>query len=90
MRFATKAIHVGEEPDFREGSSGDVVVPIHLSTTYARKDVEKPTGGYEYSRSDNPTRHALEAKSAALENAKFGLAFASGLAAEATLLLSLL
>jgi cystathionine gamma-lyase len=90
MRFVTKAIHVGEEPDFREGSSGDVVVPIHLSTTFARKDVEEPTGGYEYSRTDNPTRHALEKKLAALENAKFGLAFASGLAAEATLLLSLL
>jgi len=90
MRFVTKAIHVGEEPDFRDGSSGDVVIPIHLSTTFARKDVEEPTGGYEYSRTDNPTRHALEKKLAALENAKFGLAFASGLAAEATLLLSLL
>jgi cystathionine gamma-lyase len=90
MRFVTKAIHVGDEPDFREGSSGDVVAPIHLSTTFARKDVDKPTGGYEYTRCDNPTRHALEKKLAALENAKFGLAFASGLAAESTLLLSLL
>jgi len=90
MKFATKAIHVGEEPDLREGSSGDVVIPIHLSTTFARRDVEKPTGGYEYSRTGNPTRDALEKRLAALENAKFGLAFASGLAAESTLLLSLL
>lgn len=90
MRFATKAIHIGEEPDLREGNSGDVVVPIHLSTTFARGDVEKPTGGYEYSRTGNPTRNALERRLAALENAKFGLAFASGMAAEATLILSLL
>ncbi|MFQ6109241.1 MAG: cystathionine gamma-synthase [Candidatus Aminicenantales bacterium] len=90
MRFATKAIHVGEEPDLREGSSGDVVIPIHLSATFARKYVEKPTGGYEYSRTGNPTRHALEKRLAALENARFGLAFASGMAAELTLLISLL
>jgi cystathionine gamma-lyase len=90
MRFATKAIHVGEEPDFGEGASGDVVVPVHLSTTFARKDVEKPTGGYEYSRTGNPTRDALEKRLAALEEARFALTFASGTAAEATLLLSLL
>lgn len=90
MRFATKAIHVGEEPDLRDGSSGDVVIPIHLSATFARKEVEKPTGGYEYSRTGNPTRHALEKRLAALENARFGLAFASGMAAELTLLISLL
>lgn len=90
MKFATKAIHVGEGPDFREGGSGDVVIPIHLATTFARKEIEKPTGGYEYSRTGNPTRDALEKRLAALENAKFGLAFASGMAAEATLLLSLL
>ena len=90
MKFATKAIHIGEEPNLREGGYGDVVVPIHLATTFARKDVDKLTGGYEYSRTGNPTRDALEKRLAALENAKFGLAFASGLAAEATLLLSLL
>jgi cystathionine gamma-lyase len=90
MRFATKAIHVGEEPDLREGGSGDVVIPIHLSSTFARREVEKPTGGYEYSRTGNPTRHALEKKLAVLESARFGLAFASGLAAETTLALSLL
>ncbi|MDR1897467.1 MAG: PLP-dependent aspartate aminotransferase family protein [Prevotellaceae bacterium] len=88
--FATKAVHAGEEPDFREGASGDVVVPIHLSSTFARKKVSVPTAGYEYIRSLNPTRKALETKLAALENAKYGLTFASGLAAETTLLLALL
>ena len=87
--FSTKAIHVGEEPDFREGATGDVVVPIHLSTTFARKKVSEPTAGYEYTRSLNPTRKALEEKLASLENAQYGLAFTSGLAAESTILLSL-
>jgi len=88
--FATKAIHQGEEPDFREGATGDVVVPIHLSTTFARKKVTEPTGGYEYTRSLNPTRKALETKLASLENAQYGLVFSSGLAAETTILLSLI
>lgn len=90
LKFATKAIHVGEEPNLREGGFGDVVIPIHLATTFARKEVDKPAGGYEYSRTGNPTRDALEKRLAALEKAEFGLAFASGLAAEATLLLSFL
>jgi len=90
MRFATKAIHVGEEPLFGEGHSGDVIIPIHLSTTFARLEVEKPTGGYEYSRTANPTRSALEKRLASLENGKYGLAFSSGLAAEASVLLALL
>lgn len=88
--FATKAIHAGEEPDYREGATGDVVVPIHLATTFARKHVTEPTGGYEYIRTANPTRKALENKLAALENAAYGLAFSSGLAAESTVLMSLL
>jgi cystathionine gamma-lyase len=90
MQFTTKGIHIGEQPNFQEGASGDVIVPLHLSTTFARKDVEIPTAGYEYSRSLNPTRKALESKLAAIEKAKYGLAFSSGLAAETTLLLSLL
>jgi len=90
MRFETKAIHVGEEPNLREGGSGDVVVPIHLASTFARKEVERPTGGYEYSRSGNPTRDALEKRLAALENAEFGLAFSSGLSAEAVICVTLL
>lgn len=88
--FATNAVHAGEEPDFREGATGDVIVPIHLSTTFARKKVNEPTAGYEYTRSLNPTRKALETKLASLDNARYGLAFSSGLAAESTVLLSLL
>ncbi|MGE5315755.1 MAG: trans-sulfuration enzyme family protein [Acidobacteriota bacterium] len=88
--FSTTAVHAGEEPDFREGASGDVVAPIHLSTTFARRDVDVPTAGYEYSRSLNPTRKALEEKLAAIENATYGLSFSSGLAAETTVILSLL
>lgn len=90
LQFETLAIHAGEEPDFRDGAYGDVAAPIHLSSTFARRKVDEPTAGLEYSRSGNPTRHALEAKLAALEQGKYALAFASGLAAETTLLLSLI
>ncbi|MDR1828167.1 MAG: cystathionine gamma-synthase [Methylobacteriaceae bacterium] len=89
LKFATRAIRAGEEPDFREGASGDVVAPIHLSTTFARRIVEQPTGGYEYTRSLNPTRKALETRLAALENGAHAMAFSSGLAAETTVLVSL-
>jgi len=88
MKFSTRAIHVGEEADFK--GSGDVVIPIHLSTTFARRDPEVPTAGYEYTRTGNPTRNALEEKLAAIEYAKHAIAFSSGLAAESTFLLSLL
>ena len=88
--FSTKAIHEGEEPKLEKGQSGDVVAPIHLSTTYARSVLEVPTSGFEYSRSENPTRNALEAKLAAIEQASYGMAFASGLAAETTLIFALL
>lgn len=90
MKPETKAIHIGEEPNFLEGGCGDVVVPIHLSSTFAREKLDKPPRGYEYSRTANPTRDALEKRLAALEGAKFALAFSSGLAAETTLLLSIL
>lgn len=89
MKYNTKIIQEGEKPNLKVGGSGDVSVPIHLSSTFARKKVEKPTGGYEYSRSGNPTRAAVEKKLAALELADFGLAFSSGLAATTTLLLTL-
>ena len=89
MKFSTRSIHVGEEPDTINGV-GDVVSSIHLSTTFARKEAGKPTRGYEYTRSGNPTRIALENKIASLENARHGLMFSSGLAAETTLFLSLL
>ena len=90
MGFDTLAVHAGEEPDFDGHPSGDVVIPIHLATTFARRNVDEPTGGFEYSRSGNPTRFALEKKLAAIENARYGLAFSSGLGAETTLCLSLL
>lgn len=89
-KFETRAIHAGEAPNFKEGGTGDAVIPLHLATTFARKDVEVPTAGYEYSRSLNPTRNALEEKLAAIENANHALAFASGLAAESTILLVLI
>lgn len=88
--FSTRAIHNGEEPDFRDGASGDVAVPIHLATTFARLRADSPTAGYEYTRSLNPTRKALEEKLAALDGAKYGLAFSSGLAAASTVIISLL
>jgi cystathionine gamma-lyase len=89
LKFSTKAIHIGNEPNLKEGGSGDVVVPLHLSTTFAREKVAVPTGGYEYSRSGNPTRNALEKNLAALEKAQYALAFSSGLAATTNIILSL-
>src|SRR5580704_4816145 len=75
--FATRAIHAGQEPD---PATGATIVPIYATSTYtqAAPGVHK---GYEYSRSGNPTRAALEACLAALEGGERGLAFASGLAA---------
>lgn len=90
MKFETLAIHTGEKPDLGPGGTGDVVMPIHLTSTYAREKVDIPTAGYEYSRTENPTRDALQERLAALEGAKYALAFASGLAAETSLVLSLL
>lgn len=87
--FSTKAIHIGSEPNLKTGGSGDVVVPIHLSTTFARSKVNIPTSGYEYSRSGNPTRFALEKNLASLENGKYAFAYSSGLAAITNVLLLL-
>jgi len=87
--FDTRTIHIGERPEFLEGSRNEVVAPIYLSSTYARKEVKNP-GLFQYSRSQNPTRFALEQRYASLENTVYGLGFASGLAAEATLLFALL
>jgi cystathionine gamma-synthase len=81
--FETLAIHAGQEPD---PTTGAVAVPIHQTSTYAQDGVGGLRGGYEYSRSGNPTRTALETCLAALEAGPVGLAFASGLAAEDTLL----
>ncbi|HEX7520775.1 MAG TPA: cystathionine gamma-synthase [Acidimicrobiia bacterium] len=76
--FETRAIHTGQEPD---GSTGAVVTPISLSSTFVQSEVGVHQG-YEYARSANPTRAALEACLASLEGAAHGLAFASGMAAE--------
>ena|SRR5436190_19399083 len=89
LHFSTQAIHIGNEPNFKDGGSGDVVVPIHLSTTFARKKVHEPTAGFEYSRSGNPTRFALEKNVASLENGTYAFAYASGLAAISNILLLL-
>jgi cystathionine beta-lyase/cystathionine gamma-synthase len=83
--FATRALHIGQGPD---PATGAVVQPIHLATTFAQQGVGKHKG-YEYSRSGNPTRAALEECLAGLEDAKHGLAFSSGLGAETTLMLLL-
>ncbi len=80
--FETRAIHAGQDPD---AASGAVVPPITLATTFAQSDVGDHHG-FEYSRSGNPTRAALESCLASLEGATHGFAFASGLAAEDALL----
>ncbi len=77
MKFATKAIHSGVHPD---PSTGAVMTPIFQTTTYAQK-TPGDHKGYEYSRTQNPTRTALENNLAALENGAMGLAFSSGMAA---------
>ncbi len=83
--FSTRALHIGQGPD---PATGAVVQPIHMATTFAQQGVGKHKG-FEYGRSGNPTRSALEECLAALEDAKHCLAFASGLGAEATLMLLL-
>lgn len=77
MKFGTKAIHAGVEPD---PSTGAIMTPIYQTSTYVQA---KPGDhkGYEYSRTQNPTRNALQKNIAALENAKHGLCFGSGMAA---------
>ena len=85
--FDTLAIHAGQEPDPRTGA---VVPPIYQTSTYAQDAVGAPRLGYEYSRSGNPTRDALQECLAALEGGRRGLAFASGLAAEDCLLRTVL
>ncbi|HEY6319890.1 MAG TPA: cystathionine gamma-synthase [Acidimicrobiia bacterium] len=84
--FETRAIHAGQPPD---PATGAVVPPITLATTFAQDDVGEHRG-FEYSRAGNPTRRALETCVASLEGARHGLAFASGMAAEDTVLRALL
>ena len=77
MKFSTKAIHAGQEPD---PTTGAVSVPIYQTSTYAQQGIGKHKG-FEYARTQNPTRSALEANLAALEGGRAGFAFASGMAA---------
>ncbi|HEY8373758.1 MAG TPA: cystathionine gamma-synthase [Pseudonocardiaceae bacterium] len=76
--FATRAIHAGQEPD---PTTGSVIVPIHATSTYAQDGVGGLRSGYEYSRTGNPTRTALEECLASLEGGRHARAFASGMAA---------
>ena len=85
MKFSTKAIHAGQEPD---PSTGAIMTPIFQTATYAQAGLGEHKG-FEYSRTQNPTRSALQECMAALEDGRYGLAFASGMAAE-TAILSLL
>src|SRR6476660_5935760 len=80
--FETRAIHAGQAPD---AATGAVVTPITLATTFAQ-DAVGTHKGFEYARSSNPTRTALETCLASLENAKYGLAFGSGMAAESAVM----
>lgn len=82
MKFSTKAIHVGQDPD---PTTGAVMTPIYQTSTYVQAGIGKHKG-YEYARTGNPTRTALEACLASLENGRYGLCFASGLAAEMTVM----
>ena len=83
MKFETLAIHAGQEPD---PNNGAVMTPIYQTSTYAQDGVCKARQGYEYSRTKNPTRKALEDCLSSLEGGTHGLAFASGLAATDTVL----
>ncbi|BDZ54181.1 cystathionine gamma-synthase [Agromyces marinus] len=85
--FDTRAIHAGQEFD---PTTGAVIPPIHVTSTYAQDGIGGLRGGYEYSRGGNPTRTALETQLAALEGGIRGLSFASGLAAEDALLRTVL
>ncbi len=80
--FETRAIHAGQDPD---PTTGAINVPIYQTSTYVQEALGKHKG-YEYSRTGNPTRTALEACVASLEEARFGLAFASGMGAETTIM----
>lgn len=83
MQFDTRAIHDGQAPD---PSTGAVTVPIYQTSTYVQEAVGQLKDGYDYSRTANPTRRALERCLASLESAEHGFAFASGMAATTTVM----
>src|SRR5579859_4677123 len=82
MEFATRAIHAGQNPD---PTTGATIPPIYQTSTYTQSGLGEHKG-YEYSRTHNPTRTALEACLASLEEGQFALAFASGMAAISAIL----
>lgn len=82
MKFTTRAIHVGQEPD---PTTGAIITPIYQTSTYVQEGLGKHKG-YEYARTQNPTRTSLEQCLASLEGGKHGLAFASGMAACSTVM----
>src|SRR5687768_10581096 len=86
-RFDTRAIHAGQEFD---PTTGAVIPPVYLTSTYVQDGIGGLRGGYEYSRGGNPTRTALEEQLAAIEGGAQGISFASGLAAEDALLRAVL
>lgn len=81
--FASRAVHAGQEAD---PTTGDVIPPVHFSTTFVQDGIGNLRSGYEYGRGGNPTRDALQTQLAALEGGAHALSFASGLAAEDSLL----
>ena len=85
--FATRAIHAGQQFD---PTTGAVIPPLYLTSTFVQRSIGDLRGGYEYARGGNPTRDALQTQLASLEGAGFALSFASGLAAEDALLRAVL
>jgi len=77
-RFGTRAVHGGQEPD---PTTGAIMTPVYLTSTFVQARPAEPRGGYDYSRTKNPTRTALEGNLASLEGGTWGLAFSSGMAA---------
>src|SRR5258706_1119127 len=86
MKFETLAVHAGQEPD---PNNGAVMTPVYFTSTYKQDGIGRPRQGYEYSRTLNPTRKALQDCLAELESGTWGLAFASGMAATDTVLRTL-
>jgi cystathionine gamma-lyase len=82
MKFSTLAIHAGQDPD---PTTGAIITPIFQTSTYVQEGLNKHKG-YEYARTQNPTRTALEECLAALEGGKYALSFGSGLAAEGNIM----
>ena len=83
LGFGTRAIHAGQRPD---PTTGAIMTPVYQTSTYVQPALGQPRGGYEYARTQNPTREALEGNVASLESGRHGLAFASGLAATDTMI----